>query len=151
MNIRHYRESDSEDHIEILNESIRGIASADYSEEEIEAWANNDPQDVKLEESRVRFIAQENGEVIGFSEYDEEMEELTGLYVKPGFTGQRVGKKLLEKAERHAKKSNIEKLSCTSTITAKKFYQRNGYEILEETTHEMNDQDLKVYIMEKEL
>lgn len=47
--------------------------------------------------------------------------------------------------------NGLERLWCKSTTTAKEFYQKHGYEILEETTHEIEGIEMKVFKMEKEL
>ena len=151
MKIRKYRESDAEAHAEIHTESVRKIASEDYPEEVIEVWSDKEPEDSPLDEEKERFVAEDNGELVGFSDYNKETNELSGLYVKPGYSGKGIGARLLEKAEKEALKSGLEKLWCKSTITAKDFYQRNGWKLIEETKHEIEDIEMKVYKMEKEL
>ncbi|WP_414837146.1 GNAT family N-acetyltransferase [Candidatus Nanohalococcus occultus] len=94
---------------------------------------------------------EEDGEIVGFSDYKKETNELSGLYVKPDYTGKGIGEKLLQKAEKDAKENGLERLWCKSTITAKGFYQKHGYEVLEETIHEIEGVEMKVFRMEKEL
>jgi putative acetyltransferase len=151
MKIREYTFEDAEAHAEVHRQSVRGIASEDYSDEVIEAWSAKEPEDSPIEEEKVRFVAEEDGEIVGFSDYNMETKELSGLYVKPGYTGRGIGEKLLEKAEKDAKKNDLERLWCKSTITAKEFYQRHGYEIVEETNHQIEGLNMKVYRMEKDL
>lgn len=151
MKIRKYRFEDAEAHAEVHRQSVRGIASADYSDEIIDAWASKEPEDSPLPEEKVRFVAEEEGEIIGFSDYNKETNELSGLYIKPNYTGRGIGEKLLHKAEEDAKQNGLEQLWCKSTITAKDFYQKHGYKLIEETTHEIQDLEMKVYKMEKEL
>lgn len=89
---------------------------------------------------------------MGFSDYDKETNELSGLYVKPDFSGKGIGEKLLQKAEQDARKNGLDHLWCKSTVTAKDFYQKHGYKITEETTHELEEGlEMKAYKMEKEL
>lgn len=152
MKIRKYNFEDAEAHAEVHRQSVRGIASKDYNKKEIEAWVKEDPEDEPLPEEKERFVAEtEEDEIVGFSEYNKEEKELTGLYIKPEYSGTGLASQLLSKAEKAAKEGGIEKLNCTSTITAKEFYQRHGYEILEKTAHKMEEQNLTVYKMQKEL
>lgn len=151
MKIRRYNFEDAESHAEVHRQSVRGIASADYSNEIINAWASKEPEDSPLDEEKVRFVAEEDEEIVGFSDYNKETNELSGLYVKPDYTGKGIGKKLLDKAEEDARKNGLEQLWCKSTITAKEFYQKHGYKIIEETTHEIDGLEMTVYKMEKEL
>lgn len=134
MNIRRYRKSDAEGIVNIHTESVERIASKDYSEKEIDAWASKDTEDVKLKETEIRFVAEKDEELIGFSEYNMKEGEITGMYIKPEFTRQGVGKELLKQVEEHAKAEEINRLSCYSTITAKEFYERQGYVVLEKTS-----------------
>lgn len=151
MKIRRYNFEDAEAHAEVHRQSVREIASADYSNEIIDAWASKEPEDSPLDEEKVRFVAEEDGEIVGFSDYNKETSELSGLYIKPNYTGRGIGEKLLHKAEEDAKQNGLEQLWCRSTITAKDFYQKHGYKLIEETTHEIQDLEMKVYKMEKEL
>lgn len=151
MKIREYSFEDAEAHAEVHRESVKGIASEDYRDEVIEAWASKEPEDSPLGEEKVRFVAEESGEVVGFSDYSKETNELSGLYIKPGYTGRGIGEKLLEKAEEDSRENGLNRLWCKSTITAKDFYQKHGYEITEETTHKIEGLKMKVYMMEKNL
>ena len=152
MRIREYTFEDAEAHAEVHSQSVRGIASKDYSQEEVEAWVKEEPEDEQLPEEKERFVAEtEEGEIVGFSDYNKEEKELTGLYIKPEYSETGLAPKLLSKAEKAAKEDGIEKLTCISTITAKNFYQRQGYKIREKTNHQIEDQELTVYKIEKEL
>lgn len=153
MKIREYTFDDAEAHAEVHRQSVRGIASKDYRDEVIEAWASKEPEDSPLDDEKKRFVAEtDQGEIVGFSDYNKETNELSGLYVKPDFSGQGIGEKLLQKAEKDARKNGLDHLWCKSTVTAKDFYQKHGYKIIEETTHELEEGiEMKTYKMEKKL
>jgi putative acetyltransferase len=151
MKIREYEFSDAEAHAEVHERSVRGLASEDYPEEVIEAWGNREPEDSPLEEEKTRFVAEEDGEIIGFGDYNSETNELSGLYVKPEHSGEGVGQKLLEKLEEDARENGLDRLWCKSTVTARGFYLKHGYELVEETTHEVDSVEMTAFKMEKEL
>ena len=153
MKIREYNFDDAEAHAKVHRESVRGIASKDYRDEIIEAWAAKEPEDSPLDEDKVRFVAEtKEGEVVGFSDYDKETNELSGLYVKPEYSGKGMGEKLLQKVEENARKYGLDHLWCKSTVTAKDFYQKHGYKITEETIHELEEGiEMKAFKMEKDL
>lgn len=151
MKIRRYNFDDAEAHAEVHRKSVKEIASEDYRDEVIEVWAAKEPEDSPLDEEKVRFVAEEDGEIIGFSDYNKETNELSGLYLKPDYTGEGIGKTLLERAEKDARENGLSRLWCKSSKTAKNFYQKHGYEIIEETTHEIEGLEMKAYKMEKEL
>jgi len=108
MEIREYKESDAEAHAEVHRKSVREVASDDYSEEIIEVWSDTDAEDSELEEQKVRFVAEEDGDIVGFSDYNRETNELSGLYVKPDYTGKGIGEKLLQKAESDARENGLD-------------------------------------------
>jgi putative acetyltransferase len=152
VRIREYSFDDAEGHAEVHRKSIRGIASKDYRDEVIEAWDSKEPEDSPLNDKKVRFVAEEDGELVGFSDYNKESNELTGVYVKPASSRQGTGEKLLQKVEQDAKKNGLDRLWCKSTVTAKDFYQKHGYEITAETTHELEDGiEMKAYKMRKRI
>lgn len=151
MKIREYRESDAKEKAEVHRRSIREIARDDYSRDEIEVWSDVEVEDDPLPDKKVRYVATENGKIVGFGDYDREGGEITGLYVHPDYTGEGVGQQLLGEVEKDAREHNLDNLMCSSTVTAKRFYRRNGYEVIRQETHEIENQDLKVYTMKKQL
>lgn len=149
MEIREYRESDAEEVAEVLRRSIRKIAAKDYSEEEVAVWSDTEPENWEIEEDEKRYVAVEDGKIIGFSGYKKNEKKLRATYVHPEWSGQGIGSRLLEKVENEAREEGIDKLVCKSTITAREFYEKNGWKVLEKTVQEAEDQELEVYKMEK--
>jgi putative acetyltransferase len=134
----------------VHRKSIRQIASEDYTEEEIATWSSQVSKDLDIPEDKHRFVALQGEAVVGFAEYREN-NEITGLYVHPGFTSQGIGSRLLAKIEEKARSRGLSYLKATATVTANPFYERHGYDVLHETTYQIEDQDLKVYKVLKEL
>lgn len=151
VEIRRYDFEDAEAHAKVHRESVKGLASEDYPEEVIDEWSKKEPEDSPLDEEKERFVAEEDGCIVGFSDYNRKTSELSGLYVKPDYTGKGVGEKLLRKAEQDARDNGLNHLWCESTITARGFYRKHGYELVEKTSHELEDVEMKVYRMEKKL
>ena len=152
MEVREYTFDDAEAHARVHRESVRGIASEDYSEEVVEAWSSKEPEDSPLNDEKKRFVAEEDGEIIGFSDYNMETNELSGLYVTPEYSSKGIGGKLLEVAEKDARENGLDHLWCESTITAKNFYKKHGYDVLKQSNHELKENlEMKIYKMKKEL
>lgn len=97
-----------------------------------------------------RFVAVERDKIIGFGDYKKDG-ELTGLYVHKKYLRKGVGKALLQRMEKQAYQDGLIKLHAHSTITAKKFYDQQGYQTLRKTKHGMEGHKLIVYSMEKKL
>jgi len=114
MKIREYTFDDAEAHAEVHRESVRGLAPEDYSQEEIEAWVKTEPEDSPLDENKVRFVAETGeGEVVGFSDYNKDEGEVTGVYVKPEYSGEGLGQKLLQKNRDTRKKQWNSKINLS--------------------------------------
>lgn len=56
MKIRKYSFEDAEAHAEVHRKSVRGIASKDYREEVVEAWASKEPEDSPLDEEKLDLL-----------------------------------------------------------------------------------------------
>jgi len=154
MHIRPFKEEDGDAVQQVHERAVRDVCSEDYAPDQVEVWTEysreESPEAIKKDEVH-RFVAVEDGEVIGFGEYDEDKREITGLYVHPDRMGNGAGEALLERVEQDAREHGLDTLECYSTITAKTFYERHGYEVIEETMYEMEDQELRVYFMRKTL
>lgn len=151
MEIREYRDSDAEEVAEVLRKSIREIAADDYSEEEVAVWSDTDTENWELEKEEKRYVAVEEDNIVGFSGYKKDEKKLRATYVRPEWAGKGLGSRLLKKVEEEARKDGIDRLTCKATITARNFYEKNGWEVIEKTVQEVEDQELDVYKMEKEL
>ena len=152
MKIRKFKSSDSVEVARSHRGTIRYINKANYPPKQIKVWSGR-VSAKRFRESihqRKRFVAIEKGKIVGFGDFSPDG-ELTGLYVNKDFQRKGVGKYLLKKLEKEARKQGIKEFHLSSTITAKIFYQRNGYQITKKGKHEINGQMLVVYRMKKKL
>lgn len=62
-----------------------------------------------------------------------------------------IGTQLLKKIEKEVYVSGKRTLKCVSTITARPFYEKNGFKVIKETIHKVKDQKLPVFEMRKRL
>ncbi|MFB6213145.1 MAG: GNAT family N-acetyltransferase [Candidatus Nanohaloarchaea archaeon] len=150
MEIREYTEDDREEKEEMHEKTVREVNSRDYSDEKIEAWLTYDPDNAE-DDDRPRWVAEENGEIIGFGDYDPESGEITGLYVHPEHQGEGIATELLKKIVSDARERGLKELWCHSTVTAKGFYEKKGFENLGAEMYETGGEELKVFRMEKKL
>jgi len=78
------------------------------------------------------FVAEEDGAVVGFGELGQETGEVQGLYVSSDVAGRGVGRKLLSTLEERARAHGLKSLRLTSSLNAVSFYERAGFEAVEE-------------------
>jgi len=151
MYIRKFKDSDAVEVARLHRATIRNINSKDYSKKQIEAWSNRVSAKRFRDSAKncIRFVALDNNKIIGFADFKEN--DLMGLYIHKDCINKGIGKNLLTHLEKAAYKKGVRKLQCLSTITARKFYEKNRYKILKKTRHKIKNQNLIVYEMEKKL
>ncbi len=151
MVIRRFRESDAVQLARLHRSTIRAVNKKDYPAKQIKAWSGrvSARRHRKYSRQRVKFVAIENGRLVGFAEYKDD--EIMGLYVHKDYMKRGIGKRLLVRVERHAYSKGIRVLKCTSTVTARLFYERNGYRTIRKTKHAIGRYKLSVYRMRKRL
>ena len=132
ITIRNAIPKDAEAACAVLVSSIKEIRRRYYeNDEEILAqWLENKtPANVQrwIESDRSYCVVAVNGKgrVVGFASISGS--EIMLNYVLPEALHQGVGKGMLQALETHAIASGIEHIHVVSTITAKVFYERNGY------------------------
>ena len=151
MNIRNYRPEDSDEKKEMHLKTIREVNSRDYTEEEIEAWTTFDDEQHVSEENIERWVAEEDGSIIGFSDYRFDEGTITGVYVHPDHLRRGIGSRLLEKILQDARDKGLDELTAEASVTAKEFYRSHGFEVVEETVHETSGEELQAFKMRKSL
>ena len=151
MIIRKFRDSDAAELARLHRSTIRNVNSQDYPTKQIDIWSGrvSAKRFRKSANENIRFVAIEDGKIIGFVDYKKD--DLMGLYIHKDHTGKGVGKKLLRILEKDAYRNGIRMMKCSSTITAKKFYEKNGYNTIKKAKFQMENQKLTVYEMKKRL
>lgn len=135
ITIRPALDSDALTFLEILNSSIREVASDDYPPEVIESWAI--PIDEKSlasyannSEGELRILAELDGQAVGLGATVILNNELRACYVAPRGLRQGVGSSIVQELERMAKAEGLTYFQLNGTITAEPFYHALGYSSL---------------------
>lgn len=150
MNIREYRENDSIVLKELFLNTINNINTKDYSIEQINAWSKGIDDLEKWNIRLVRnhtLIAEIDNEIVGFiSMANDGLIDL--LFTHPKYQNKRIATKLLKEIERLGKKK---KYYTFSSITAKPFFERNGYILNKENIVRLGNVELTNYLMIKDI
>jgi len=115
----------------LMIESIRETNFNDYSPEDLElTYQNFTPAKVE-EKMQVRdmFVYEEEKRVVGTISLEGDI--LHSLFVKPSLQGKGIGHQLVDHIENLAKMMGYNKIYLSSSITAKPFYERLGYAVVE--------------------
>jgi putative acetyltransferase len=90
--IRYYEAGDAPEIVRLFFETVRSVNRADYSDEQLEAWAPSvpDPEEWHARMAgRRTLVAEEGGEVVGFAELEYDG-RLDMLYVRKDAVGRGV-------------------------------------------------------------
>lgn len=139
--------------------SILEIAAKDYPSEVIAEWGtNNSPESIQIHKENIRsgselcWVAVQGQNVVGFCSLIPEYEELRAVYVIGEAAQTGIGRALLQILESKAVELGLIRLKLHSSISARTFYERNGYTNLKKGIHKMRSgQEMECFIMEKQL
>lgn len=118
--------------------SIRKICSADYSQDQIDAWSAYRPAEryrKAMADGEIMFVAEKGSQIIGFAAFHSD--KINAVYVRPGHTGLGVGAALLKTVEQQMRNSAISTAKLSSSLTAKQFYLAHGWQNTGETVYEL--------------
>lgn len=132
MKIRRFHPSDLKALLQLFYDTVHTINSKDYSSEQIKAWAPENPDVERWGTSlahNITYVAEINNRIVGFADLTA-LGELDRLYTHKDYQGKGIGSQLLHTLEAEARKLHLKSISTESSITAKPFFERHGYEVL---------------------
>ena len=142
MVIRSYEPADCESLARLFYETVHSVCSADYSAEQLFAWADENIDLSKWNSSFLEhrtLVALIDGEIAGFGDMDERG-YLDRLYVGKDFQRRGVASALCAAPT----------FTTHASITARPFFQKRGYRVLKEQQVERKGVLLTNFVMEKE-
>jgi putative acetyltransferase len=121
---------------EAYDDEVLETWSPPADDERVEAWA--DKLDRDEDDESVAFVAVDD-RVLGFADVAPDEEYLRAVYVDPEMSRRGLGRALLRQAEWAATQAGAERLTVDASLNSVEFYEKNGYERLDEGTHELSD------------
>ncbi len=135
LRIRPYQKSDAAITLAIFLAAITTTAARDYTAEQLHAWARPEQRDLERWHhdmtQRRSFVATVNGEVAGFSDVAPDG-YIDMIFVAPEHQGQGVARRLLQTAESQAKEHGAKELWADVSITARPFFESQGFRVQRE-------------------
>ncbi|MGF1472445.1 MAG: GNAT family N-acetyltransferase [Rubrobacteraceae bacterium] len=151
--IRRYREADASEIVRLFYETVRSVNLADYSREQVEAWAPEVPDADAWHRrmaSRETLVAEKDGAVAGFAELEEDG-HLDTFYIRGDAVGRGVGRSLYRAVEQQARRRGIGRISTEASVTAHPFFLRQGFHTVREQVVWRRGVGLTNFVMEKPL
>ena len=136
-------------------ESILKICSKDYSPEQIEKFSQVKYTDDIWQNSvgnEFHIVVEIEGEVEGFCHAkvrEDGNGEIVGLYLTPKAQGKKIGREIVEQAFDFLKQFNPSKIVLNGTKTAKPFYEKMGFKVIEEKKSLIRGIEIESFYMEK--
>ena len=151
--IRAYEAGDAPEISRLFYETVRSVNRKDYSDEQVEAWAPDVPNPDQWHDrmaARRTLVAEECGEVVGFIEMEEDG-HLDMIYLRQDAVGRGVGLGLYEAVEREAGALGLRRIFTEASITARPFFERQGFSVVRERTVVVRGVAMTNFAMEKPL
>ena len=151
--IRDYEAGDAPEIVRLFFETVRSVTRANYSDEQLEAWAPGvpDPEEWHARMAgRRTLVAEEGGEVVGFAELEYDG-RLDMLYVRKDAVGRGVGRRLYEAVEREARGQGLGWIFTEASITARPFFEQQGFRVVREQIVSRRGVSMANFVMEREL
>ena len=139
MKTRLYRQSDLDSILELFYHNIHTVCVHDYTLEQLDAWAPANPDVYRWQVSLNRnhtLVVEKDSQIIGFGDVGE-TGYLDRLYV--------------HQLEKYAKAKGISFMNTAASVTSRPFFEKQGYNVLEEQIVERRGVRLRRYLMEKKL
>ena len=132
MRTRPYAAADLDALIVLFQTAVRSLAGVEYTFEQVLAWA---PDGVDRDHWRVRlaassaWVATSGDRAMGFIslEWDGHIDM---LYVHPDFQRRGVASTLLQRLVASAAARGLDRLFTEASITAKPFFERQGFRVI---------------------
>ena len=150
--VRPARPDDAEAIWRVHVRSIREACAADYTPEQLEAWAGpKRPEDyVRAQAAGERmWIAEDAAGLLGFARLAGD--RVKGMYVAPDVLRRGIGSLLLSELEADAVRRAIRALTLNATLNARAFYAARGFAAAEPIVRRMGDVDVPCIPMSKTL
>ena len=129
--IRPYSPADSGPTLALFRSAIRTTAAADYSPEQVAAWASDDIDPAAWaarRSERNTVVADLDGRVVGFTDVDD-TGYLDMMHVDPAVGRSGVGSALLAWAVEEATNAGADRLRTHASITARPFFEAHGFRV----------------------
>lgn len=124
MKIRRYASSDIDEVIKLFYGTVHTVNAADYTSEQLDAWAPKDMDASVWDASLKRHyavVAVEEGKIIGFGDIDADG-YLDRLYVRAEYIGKGVGTAICDRLESAVRWNTV----THASVTARLFSKRGG-------------------------
>lgn len=153
MNIRSYRAADCPLLAQLFYDTVHTVNARDYSPAQLAAWATGSVDLAAWNRSFLQhhtLVAIGAGQIVGFGDMDQDG-FLDRLYVHHAFQRRGVARAILQQLEEQAKARGVTRFTTHASITARPFFERFSYVVLQRNEVVRAGISLTNYTMEKRI
>ncbi|KNZ40540.1 GNAT family N-acetyltransferase [Acetobacterium bakii] len=153
MKIRSYQSNDCNEIIQLFYNTVHSVNIKDYSETQLDAWATGTVDIIAWDKSLTEnyaVICEGNGVIIGFGDLDH-TGHLDKLYVHKDYQRMGIATAIADDLENYAIRNKLLIITTHASITAKSFFKKRGYLVLEKQQVKCGEQLLTNFVMAKYL
>ena len=151
IKIRLFEAQDAEQIARLFHETVREVNVRNYSSNQVRAWAPDDiyfRNWVEVCSNRFTYVADDEGVIAGFGEL-EPNGHIDCFYCHKNYQRCGVGRQIYRAIEAKAVELPVSRLFTEASITAKPFFQRMGFSVVEEQEVSRRGETFINYAMEK--
>lgn len=153
--VRPYREGDAPRLAEVFHRSVREVASADYTPEQVAVWAsaerNADFFEARATDGRWVLVAVDASDVVVAYTDLEADGHIDQLYCHPDAAGRGVASALYLELEELARSAGVPRVYVEASEPARRFFERHGFEVIARRDLNVDGVALHNYAMQKSL
>ncbi|MDX1586671.1 MAG: GNAT family N-acetyltransferase [Balneolaceae bacterium] len=151
MLIRLFKQSDTEQIARLFHKTVREVNCADYSPEQLKAWA---PDNIHFKDwessclSSHTFVADDDGTIAGFAQL-RETGYIDCFYCHKDYQKIGIGSMLFERILQKARELHLKELTVEASVTARPFFRNKGFGLIIAQEVYRRGQVLKNFLMRK--
>ena len=153
MELRPYQPQDLDAILELFYETVHAVNRRDYSPSQLDAWAPKQPDRDRWAQSlaaHYTVVAVAGGTVAGFADLASDG-YFDRLFVHKDFQRQGIATALAGWIEGKARELSLPSVCTEASITARPFFEKRGYRVVQEQRKPHNGQVFVNFVMEKRL
>jgi len=153
MKVRLFQPEDTAQIAQLFHDTVRKINIRDYSPAQVMAWSPTDlywRDWLGLCSTRFTYVATEDRKIIGFGEL-EANGHIDCFYIHYQHQRQGIGSSIYQAIETKARELNLTRLFTEASITAKPFFIRQGFEVIDPQQLSCRGETFTNYLMAKKL
>lgn len=139
MHIRRFRAGEEVALFKVFHSAIHLIASRDYSQEQVYAWAPNDVSEslwAEKMQSISPFVAEIDGQAVGYADL-QPSGYIDHFFVSGNYPRRGIGASLMGAIHQEASRLGVVELTSDVSLTAQPFFERFGFHIVEQRLPEL--------------